>query len=133
LLDVRDVISAPLRGGAAALAEVFEFGEAFDEGEREEEEDAEAAEPGGGFDAGSGRAGEDANGVKAGEDDDVDENHPLQAERIAERGDSIDDEPAEEGIEGLMAQEVVRQAPEGFRGDALDDVRQADRDRDRGE
>ncbi len=33
LLDVGDVIAAAARGDTAALAETFEFGEAFDEGE----------------------------------------------------------------------------------------------------
>ena len=42
LLDVGDVVAASFGGGYAALAEVFELGEAFDEGQREEEEDTEA-------------------------------------------------------------------------------------------
>ena len=54
LLDVGDVIATTFGDGSAALAEVFELGEAFDEGEREEEEDAEAGEPGGDRDSGGG-------------------------------------------------------------------------------
>ena len=45
LLDVGDVVATAAGGGPATLAEAFELGEAFDEGQREEEEDAEAAEP----------------------------------------------------------------------------------------
>ncbi len=82
LLYVGDVVAAAFRGGSAALTQVFELGEAFDEGKREKEEDAEAAEPGGSLNAGSCRAGKDANGVEAREDDDIDQNHPLEAERI---------------------------------------------------
>ena len=95
MLDVGDVVAAAAGGDSAAFAEVFELGEAFDEGEGEEEEDAEAAEPGGDGNSGGGRAGEDANGVEAGEDDDVDQDGALEAERVGQRGDEVDAEPAE--------------------------------------
>ena len=66
LFDVGDVVAAATGLDAAALAEVFELGEAFDEGEGEEEENAEAGEPGGDGDSGGGGPGEDADGVEAG-------------------------------------------------------------------
>ena len=43
LFDVAYVVSAAAGGDTTALAEVFELGETFDEGQREEEEDTEAA------------------------------------------------------------------------------------------
>ena len=53
LLDVGDVEAAALAGGFLPRStQVFELGEAFDEGQREEEEHAEAAESGGEGDSG---------------------------------------------------------------------------------
>ena len=96
LLDVGDMVAAASGGVAATFAEIFELGEAFDEGEREEEEDAEAAEPDRGRDSSGGGSGDDADGVEAGENDDVDQNHALEAERISERSSEIDAEPEQE-------------------------------------
>jgi hypothetical protein len=79
LFDVRYLVAAATRGGASPLAEVFELGEAFDEGEGEKEEDAEAGEPGGDDDSRGGRAGDDADGVEAREDDDVDQRRSFEA------------------------------------------------------
>jgi hypothetical protein len=98
LLDVGDVVATTAGGGASALTEIFEFGEAFDEGEREEEEDAEAGEPGGDGNPRTSGAGDDADGVQAGEDDDVDDNGSFETERIGEGGDEIDAQPDEEAV-----------------------------------
>ena len=109
LLDVGDVVAAAADGFAAAFAQVFELGEAFDEGEGEEEEDAEATEPGGDGNSCGGRAGEDANGVEAGEDDDVDEDRAFEAEGVCERGDEIDDKPQKEVVRFDQVEELWRQ------------------------
>jgi len=64
LLEVCDAIGAAVGAGlvadGAAEAEVFEFAEALDEGEREEEEDGEGTEPRGDEVSGGGGAGEQA-------------------------------------------------------------------------
>ena len=95
LLDVGDVVAAAAGGDASALAQAFEFGETFDEGEGEEEEDAEAAEPGGGADSGGGRASNDANGVKAGEDNDIHQDGAFETQGVSESCDEIDAQPEE--------------------------------------
>ena len=124
LLDVGDVVAAAFGGGAATLAQVFKFGEAFDEGEGEEEEDAEAAEPGGEGDAGGSCSGDDADGVEAGEDDDVDEDGAFETERVGQGGDAIDAKPDEELVGTTKCRAM---------GDARHNVRQQDSDDERGE
>ncbi len=117
LLQIADVIAAALGDLSSPLAQVFEFGEALDEGQGEKEEDAEAAKPGGGLDAGSSGAGEDADGIEAGENDDVDQDGPFQAQRIGQRGGGIDSQPDKEAIrppEGKCRLRRVR-AHEGAR------------------
>ncbi len=127
LLDVGDVVAAAFGGDSAAFAKVFELGEAFDEGQREEEEDAEAAEPGGDGDSGGSGSGEDADGVEAGEDDDIDQDGALEAERVGQRGDGVDAEPTQEAI-----WKGVAQRPE-MGESRLDDVRNSDGEDDGGE
>ena len=114
LFDVGYVVSAAAGGDATAVAEVFKFGETFDEGEREEEEDAEAAQPGGDGDSRCGGAGDDANGVEAGEDDDVDQDRTLETQGVRERGDEIDAEPQQEVVGLDEIQELGRQGGDGM-------------------
>ncbi len=90
------MVSAADGGYSAAHAKALKLGEAFDEGEREEEEDAEAGEPGRDFDSCGSRASEDADGVKAGEDDDVDDDDAFVAERVSEGSNKVDEEPLNE-------------------------------------
>src|ERR1700733_5980653 len=74
LFDVADLVAATSRGDAAAFAKAFELGEALNQGEGEEEEDAEASQPGGDLDSSGGGAGDDADGVETGQGDNVDQN-----------------------------------------------------------
>jgi len=100
-------------------AEAFKLCKAFDKGEREEEEDGESAEPvGDGVSAGSG-AGEDTDGVEAGEDDDVYQDDSFELEGVCGGGDGVDGEPAEEA-----------KGADGSRAEEGDEMRQGDGDAD---
>ncbi len=131
MLDVGDVVAAATGGDASAFAQAFELGEAFDEGEGEEEEDAESAEPGGGWDSRGGGAGDDADGVEAGENDDVDQHRALETQGVGERCDEIDAEPEEE-MERLDKGELRGEPGDdgGYKQGQRDGSKEKERDND---
>ena len=61
-----------------------------------------------------GGAGDDADGVEAGEDDDIDQDGALEAEGVGKRGDEIDAEPQKEVVRLDEVQELGRQGGDGM-------------------
>ena len=101
LFEVGDVVAAAYCRDSPAFPEAFEFREAFDEGERKEEEDAEAGEPSGDGYSGGGGPGEDADGVEAGEHDDIDDDDAFEPERVSERSNEVDERASRGSLSGM--------------------------------
>lgn len=112
-------ISAAADFAAVLLPGGFEFDETLDEGEAEEDEHGEDEEPDGMGDAGGAVSGDEADGVEAGEEEDIDE-------------DLLFEPPGVEGVDDDVGREGGTERPGEGKGEKGTEGRENGRDRQPG-
>ena len=97
LLQIRDQVAAAVGGGNSSFAKISHFAEAFDHGQGEKQEDGETGKPWGDQGRGRGASGQHAQGVEAGEDQNVHQRDSLQVKGVGRGGYGIEQQPERKG------------------------------------